>query len=252
MKAIERLKGTKTPINPHLKDNNKTITEDEEKEDAHRTIWSEVFKISQEDNLFCSRDKDIEVDNFLLRNQNLHTPDNNTDLNRLRGENDIDRLISMREIETTINTFKNNTPGQSKINKVILKHLPENAIKILQNIFNHTLSIGYFPSKFKTAILKLIPKPNSDHSNPINYRPISLLDVTGKTLEKIINKKLRDFLETHNLIPNTLHGFRNHRGTDTAITTKHETIAHHIALKNQCYVVFRDVAKGFDKVWHAE
>lgn len=62
--------------------------------------------------------------------------------------------------------------------------MPESAIISLQEIFNHPLSMGYFSDKFKTAIVKLIPKPNIDHTNPINYRPISLSEVIGKLLEK--------------------------------------------------------------------
>lgn len=105
--------------------------------------------------------------------------------------------------------------------------------------------MGYFPEKFKTAIIKLIPKTNTDHTNPINYRPVSL-DVNGKILEKIINKRLRNFLETNNKPPDTQHGFRIKRGTDTAIATIYETIAHHTARKKQCYMVLRDVSKAFD------
>lgn len=97
--------------------------------------------------------------------------------------------------------------------------------------------------------MKLIPKGNSDN-NPIKYRPISLLVVTGKILGKI-NKRLREHLETHHLIPDTQHGFRQNRGTDTALTVIHETIAHHIARKDQYYVVLRDVSKAFDKVLHS-
>ena len=110
--------------------------------------------------------------------------------------------------------------------------------------------MGYFPKKFKTAILKLIPKQKTDQTAPSNYRPISLLEVTGKTLEKIINRRLRKFLEANNKLPSTQHGFRSKRGTDTALTTIHETIAHYTAKRSQCYIVLRDVSKAFDKVWH--
>lgn len=67
--------------------------------------------------------------------------------------------------------------------------LPDNALKTLKCIFNHTMSMGYFQTKFKTAILELIPKQNADHRNSINYRPISLLEVAGKILEKNIQQK---------------------------------------------------------------
>lgn len=66
--------------------------------------------------------------------------------------------------------IKNDTPGETKLNKRILKHLPGNAIKLLQGIFNHTLSLGYFPSKFKTPIIKLIPEQNTDNSTNLTSR----------------------------------------------------------------------------------
>lgn len=129
--------------------------------------------------------------------------------------------------------------------------MPENAVTVLQMILNHALSMGYFPKRFKTVIVKLKPKPDSDHTNPINYRPISLLEVTGKIFEKILNRRLRQYLEEHNLIPDTQHGFRANRGTDTAIATVYETLAHYTGRRNQCYTVLTDVSKAFDKVWHA-
>lgn len=70
------------------------------------------------------------------------------------------------------------------INKTILKNLPDEAINILQALFNDTLSAGYFPETFKTAVIKMIPKNNKNPTNLINYIPISLLAVTGTVLEK--------------------------------------------------------------------
>lgn len=97
--------------------------------------------------------------------------------------------------------------------------------------------------------MKLIPKPNIDHTKPINYRPISLLEVTGKKIEKIINKRLIEHLVTNNLLPKTQYGFRKGKSTDSAIALAHETIAHHIANKDQVCIVLRAVSKAFDKVW---
>lgn len=78
--------------------------------------------------------------------------------------------------------------------------------------------MGYFPDRFKTAITELIPEPHTDHTIPVNYRPVSLLDVPGKIVKKIINKKLRLYLETKNELPETQHGFRGQKGTDTRLT----------------------------------
>ncbi len=85
-----------------------------------------------------------------------------------------------------ISHTKNNSPGESKINKTILTKLPDSVIKELAEIFSHTLSMGYFPHNSKQATIKLIPKQGKDPRNPQNYRPISLLEIPGKIFERII------------------------------------------------------------------
>ncbi len=109
-----------------------------------------------------------EVEEFWHRNGEKRTICNLSDLRRLARRQEIDTLITTKEIQDTIKAFKNNTPGESHINKNILKNLPEIALGKLQDIFNHLLSMGYFPERFKTAILKLIPKANSNDRQVID------------------------------------------------------------------------------------
>ncbi len=70
-------------------------------------------------------------------------------------------------------------------------------------------------------------------------------------MKKIINARVRTYLEINNILPTSQHGFRKQRSTETALATITETIASALANKNQCCVVLRDVAKAFDKVWTA-
>lgn len=247
---INKLKGNKTQQNQYLQINNTKITNDKDKEETHRGIWKEVFKITPEENAEYDIDKEEEVERYLNANEEKITTYQRSDLNRLQGAYNIDTLITQDEIKTIMNTFKNNTLGETNINKIILKNMPESAITKLQTIFNLTLSLGHFPTKFKTALAKMIPKSNSDNTDPKNYRPISLLEVPGKILEKIINRRLREFLESNNILTEKQHGFRTSTGTDTALTVIHESIAHHISRKSQCCLILRDVSKAFDKVWH--
>lgn len=128
-----------------------------------------------------------------------------------------------------------------------MKNIPDSFVNKLKNIFNHSLSLEYFPDKIKTAILKPIKKLNTDHSDPLNYRPISLLEVPRKILEKLISNRLRKYLEDNKTLPDTQHSFRRKRGTDTAITTIYEAIAHHTASKDQCYVILSDVSRHLTK-----
>lgn len=84
----------------------------------------------------------------------------------------------------------------------------------LQFLFNLSLSTGIFPSDWKKANVILIPK-DSDKSNPTNYRPISLLPLPGKLLEKIIHGKLLDFWTAENLITSRQGGFRPGHSTQS-------------------------------------
>ena len=246
---IKRLSGSNN-TQTHLKIDNQKITEDDEIENVFRDIWSKVFTILPEDNLLFDRQNERDIEYYWTQNEHRRTTHNYSDLTRLNGNNEVDTLISTNEINRIIRGFKNNSPGESPINKIVLAHLPKKSIELLKHIFNHSLSMGYFPNKFKTAIIKMIPKGDTTQTDPHNFRPISLLDVTGKLFEKIINQRLRYFLETHNKLPSTQHGFRTNRGTDTALALINESIAHNIASKNQLYLVLRDVSKAFDKVWH--
>ncbi len=72
----------------------------------------------------------------------------------------------------------------------------------------------------------------------------------GKIFEKIIQARLNSFLTENNVLKERQHGFRTYKGTHTAIATIYETTGNALAKKKQVYVVLRDLAKAFDKVWH--
>lgn len=80
----------------------------------------------------------------------------------------------------------------------------------------------------------MIPKPNTDN-RPQKLQTGITTRSSRQILEKIIYERLRKFLETNSIITDKQHGFRTSRETDTALTTIHETIAHHKARKSQCY-----------------
>ena len=96
--------------------------------------------------------------------------------------------------------------------------------------------------------MTLIPKAGTSGTAVKDKRPISLLNVDGKLLDKILNKRLYTFLEENNLQNERQHGFRRNRGTQTAILTLHETISKHLSLKHKVDIACRDVTKAFDKI----
>jgi hypothetical protein len=96
----------------------------------------------------------------------------------------------------------------------------------------------------------MIPKPGKDPTNPQSYRPISLLNITGKILEKILTSRLKHVLETNNLLPPEQFGFRAQRSTINPILEFHTDSTRHANLKECTLAVFLDIERAFDTVWH--
>lgn len=117
-------------------------------------------------------------------------------------------------------------------------------------IYNAALSARYFPDELKKSKMIFIPKEGKENKEIINYRPISLLEVTGRLLEKILNNRLLTSIENNYVLNSRQHGFRKNRGTHNVIAMITEAIAIAKAKNERVNLVLRDIKKAFDKVWH--
>lgn len=117
----------------------------------------------------------------------------------------------------------------------------------LTHICNLAISTGVFPRAFKTALIKPIHK-SGDGDCVNNYRPISVLPSISKILEKIINKRLKHFLESNNLLSAQQFGFRQGKSTSDAVLELTNAIANDLDNKRKCLTIFLDLAKAFDTV----
>lgn len=106
-RLIKRLKGNKTMASQFLQVNNTKLINDKDKEAVHRNIWQEVFKITLQENAKYDREKEIEVGRYLEGNQDKVATFPRSDLNRLKGNNQVDTLITQTEIKGVIKSFKN-------------------------------------------------------------------------------------------------------------------------------------------------
>ena len=207
-----------------LDENNIKLHEAEDKEKEFGSIWSNVFRISDEENQNFDHNHETMVTDYLNEHQQQTQPYPFADLSRLDPNNYLTKPVTRYDIISTIKDFKNNkAPGESGINKILLIQLPNSAIDRLKDIVNLSISMGYFSIVLKNGIIILIPKPGKDPKNPINYRPITLLEIPGEIIERIINKRLHRFGE-RNIFHKEQYGFRAGKGTDLAITKVNELI----------------------------
>lgn len=245
-RRIKQLSGrSKGPDTYLVDDNGQKQYSDSSKEKLLTPVWRSVFQENED-----GQDDNDNVLDYLRRNTDRLSPHEMADPDRLTGDSALSCRISLEEIRNTFRRGRPTAPGSTKINKTVLQHLPESALKRLKDIFNASLSAGYFPDSFKKAEMRMIVKPGKDPTRPGNYRPISLLEVPGKVFEKVMVTRLRDHLDNENLYNQGQYGFRRWRGTTHAIAMATETIAIHQASRHRCNLVLRDVSKAFDKVWH--
>lgn len=159
--------------------------------------------------------------------------------------------ISPHEIWNIIKRLPNKkAPGHDKINNIIIKNLPPSAIAYINNIYNSILRTGYFPQNWKHSVVLPIAKPNKNRTNPENYRPISLLPTLSKILEKLILKRLTNYLSKINIIPKHQFGFTEHLSTSHQLLRITEHI--HTAFQKHQYTLttFLDITQAFDRIWH--
>ena len=96
----------------------------------------------------------------------------------------------------------------------------------------------------------MISKPGKDPHEVSSYRPISLIPILSKVLEKIITKRLRPVIETEEIIPSHQFGFREKHSTIDQVHRITDIIENAYNDKKVCSAVFLDVSQAFDKVWH--
>ena len=119
----------------------------------------------------------------------------------------------------------------------------------LADIVNLVFKTGIFPDLCKLA--KTIPIFKKD--DPllcVNYRPISLLPIFSKILERLIHKRMYSFLDVNKLIYNKQFGFRSNHSTSHALINTTEVIKEKLDSGFHVGGIFIDLEKAFDTVNH--
>ena len=134
----------------------------------------------------------------------------------------------------------------------MLKHLPKIAQQHLLVIFNKMWVEAYIPQKWKEATIIPIPKPNKDHSDPTNYKPIAVTSCVCKLFEKIINNRLQQYLAHNKLLTNVQCGYRKTQSTVDHLIRLNTFIRQGMADNKHTVAVMFDLEKAYDKAWRYE
>jgi hypothetical protein len=159
---------------------------------------------------------------------------------------------SSTEIEDEINQLNSSkSTGPFSIPTKLLKILRYLLSGPLAYLFNCSFSSGVVPEKFKIA--RVIPVYKTGRKDIVsNYRPISLLSIFNRILEKLVYKRLLSFLEQNHVLFDGQFGFRSNLSTTHAILLITDKIQR--AIENKLYscgiLRKRSLKKAFDTVNH--
>ena len=116
-------------------------------------------------------------------------------------------------------------------------------------LFNHIFKLGHLSQEWKTSIVVLVPKGKDKHLLS-NYRPISLIPIISKVMEKHIASILRDAISLKCPISQNQWGFCPHKSTATALASTVHGWTSSLHDGNNVCTVFFDLKKAFDSVPH--
>lgn len=120
---------------------------------------------------------------------------------------------------------------------------------LLMDVFNEIIISGCFPNCLKNA--RVIPLFKSgDKMEVNNYRPISILQVMSKILEKLLISRLTGFLNQNDVLYKHQFGFRTGSSTWIAASELVDSIYDCMDTKKSMGVIFLDLKKAFDTIDH--
>ena len=153
-------------------------------------------------------------------------------------------------LQLLLNLSSDSASGPDVISSRMLKSTASSIAYPLSHIFNLSLQSGILPSDWKHSHIVSIPKTKSPSSSPSDYRPISLLPIISKVLQRQVYNFIFDFCYRHNVISNSQFGFRTGFSTVSALLS----FTHHcfslLDSRNSVCSIFFDLRKAFDSVPH--
>ena len=163
---------------------------------------------------------------------------------------DLNNDITMNEIEETLNNLKNTSPGKDEIHNICLKHLPDKVKELVFNLYNVSFVTGELPQAWKLGTIIPIAKPGKSKNDKSSYRPITLLSAIGKSMEKILLRRVEWYIEKKNHLSREQCRFRKGMSTMDVIMRLENKIRDALQNNENCIVVYLDLKAAFDKVSH--
>ena len=195
-----------------------------------------------------------EVNKFIEDNHKYFYPPEDPDDYRFDVGNEHE-LVENVDLQTLIMLVKflkrGKAPGPDAIhNEVLRLGTTTSLFHHLAKLSTSSIQLGYIPTAWKIATLRMLLKPDKLPSLTTSYRPISLISSIMKLFERVIEQRLRSHLENIGFLNKHQSGFRRAKSADDHLFKLSQSIMESFNGGEHVVAAFLDVEKAFDNVWH--
>ena len=157
--------------------------------------------------------------------------------------------FTAEEIEAALSLLKpGKAPGPDSIHPEFLHHAGTAATNWLCKFLSSCMKRCKIPKIWRKATVIALPKPNKPKDDPKSYRPISLLCIPYKLLERLIHSRINPIIDPQ--LPHEQAGFRRGRSTVDQVTLLTQDIEDCFEGNQKAGVVLVDLTAAYDTVWH--
>ena len=157
--------------------------------------------------------------------------------------------VTVNECVNIISKLKNTSYGLNCISARILKIISNYIATKLTDLINESFQTGIFPDVFKIASICPVYK-RGDPLEISNYRPIAILPLFSKVIEKCMAVRMTKFLSRFGVLSPNQFGFQKGISTCDAIISLMDLLYEGLNRKNHNVVLFLDLCKAYDTVDH--
>ena len=149
-----------------------------------------------------------------------------------------------------MNLDMSKAPGPDFIPVVVLKNCESELSYILAELFNMFLKESCFSDCQKVSLVVPVFKNAGESSAAKSYHPVSFLSAISEVIEKLVNERIVDHLETCGLFYDFQYGFRSFRSTADLLTVVSDRTARTFNRSVATQAVALNIFKAFDRIWH--
>ena len=169
----------------------------------------------------------------------------NRDIFDFKTITNIDTLKILKDLGNTT------SEANDRIDTLSLKHGAQILYGPITHIINCSIKTAKFATKWKIGkLLPLHKGKGLDPKDPKSYRPISLLPIMGKIVERVLQPQILNFMENSGQLNSNHHSYRKNHSTVTAMLQLSDAIFQGCDVKKITTLITLDQSAAFDVLCH--